>query len=159
MVRRVERAVGLAYCREQAVERSDDGDRECGDHEVVAELHRQCDAVGTEQREQGIGKGQLAEEWNARAHVGVDRERDDRRHRRAGGEADELRRRRRPPPPHQHEYDDRDDSHEHRPPVDAVMRVPGAGLAAAPAMRAEHLGNLVPDERDRETGHQSRDDG
>ena len=67
MVRGVERTVGFADGGEQAVERADDGDRERRDEEVVAEAQRERDAVGGEHRQQRVGRGNLAQERNARA--------------------------------------------------------------------------------------------
>ena len=156
MMRRVERPVRLAHGRQKAVERSDDRDGQRRDDEVVTEAQRKRDALGPEQREQRVGQRQLAQERHARADVRVNGERDHRGDRGAGRKADELRRRRRPSPSHHHEHDDGDDADEHGPRVDAVVLGRRTSFrAATAAVRAQHLGNLVPDERDRETGHQS----
>ena len=159
MVRRVERPVGLADRGEQAVERPDHGDRERGDDEVVAEAQGEVDAGEAEQRQQRIRQRELAEERHARSDVGVDEERQHRGDSRACGQPDELRGRRRPSLADHDEHDDGDEPHQDRPAVDAVVAFASGSAFAAAAVGAEHLGDLVPDERDREPGHQARHDG
>ncbi len=160
MVRGVERAVRLADRRQQAVERADDGDRERRDEQVVAEPQRERDAVRRQHRQQRVGQRNPAQERHPRTHVAVDQDRDRERDRGARREADELRRQRGPALAHDDEHDDRHEADEQRPAVDAaVVLVAALGAAvAAAAVRAEHFGQLVDDERDRESGHEARDD-
>jgi hypothetical protein len=86
----------------------------------------------------------------------VERERDEQGDQRSRGEADQLRGQRRPALAHDDEHHDGDEAYQQGPRIDAVMR---DFLAAAfgAAVGAEHFGQLVDDERDREARHQPGD--
>ena len=184
-MRGVQRPVPLADGGEQAVEGAHDRDQEGREQEVVlvGQAQGERQAVPGRQRQERVRERDMPEEGDARADVAVEDIGDDDGERRPGGETDQLGWQRRPAPSHEHEPGNRHQTDQDRPEIDAVvvpvafravtadgvsavLQIPAgrtrAGQTPAPVTRpvgAEHLGQLVDDERDRDPRHQARDHG